>query len=341
MHRVSIVGGGGFVGGELLRLLVAHPEVEVVQVTSRSQAGRPVHGTHPTLRGQTDLRFTAPEELLDVDVRFLSLGHGETSASWAQLHSGAGSVVDLSADFRLRDAQLFEQTYGGEHPAPHLLGEFVYGLPELHRERLHGAKLVSGVGCNATVINLALLPLARAGLIKQAVVEVKVGSSEAGGRPSDAGHHPTRSGTVRAFAPVGHRHQAEVMQEIGPFPLSMSVTAIEMVRGAAATAHVFPHRKMTERELWGIFREAYADEPFVRLVKAKRGSYRFPEPKILAGTNFCDVGFTVDPASDRIVVLSALDNLGKGAAGSAVQCMNLMLGIEERVGLEFFGLCPV
>ncbi len=341
MHRVAIVGGSGFAGGELLRLLLGHPDVEVVQATSRSLAGRPLHQAHPNLRGRTDLRFSPPDDLLAADVRFVALGHGETAADLDRLADGAGALVDLSADFRLRDPGRYEATYGAPHPCPERLGEFVYGLPELHRDALAGATRVSGVGCNATAVNLALLPLARHGLIERAVVEVKVGSSEAGGRPSDASHHPVRAGAVRAYAPTGHRHQAEVAQELGDFPLSMSVTAIEMVRGAAATAHVFPTRSLDEKELWGLFREAFRDEPFVRIVKERRGAYRYPEPKILAGTNLADVGFARDEASDRVVVLSAIDNLGKGAAGSAVQSMNLMLGLDETRGLDFFGLCPI
>jgi N-acetyl-gamma-glutamyl-phosphate/LysW-gamma-L-alpha-aminoadipyl-6-phosphate reductase len=339
--QVSIVGASGYAGGELLRLLLGHPEVAVAQVTSQRLAGRFAHGAHPNLRGFTRLKFCPVEELEPCDLLFLALPHGRSSAQIARFTTLADRIVDLSADFRLRDAAAYEQWYGRAHPAPDWLERFVYGLPELYREELRGAQYVSGVGCNATAVNLALWPLAQAGLIERAVIEVKVGSSEGGNSPGPASHHPERSGSIRSFAPVGHRHQAEMRQALGAFELHFSATAVEMVRGVLCTAHVFPVRPLNEKELWRLYRAAYAAEPFIRLVKERKGIYRYPEPKILAGTNLCDVGFAADPYSDRLVVISALDNLMKGAAGTAVQAMNLMLGWEERLGLEFMGLHPV
>ena len=190
-------------------------------------------------------------------------------------------------------------------------------------------------------MNLALFPFAQQGLIDQAIVEVKVGSSEAGNSPGLAGHHPERSGCVRSFAPVGHRHQAEMVQELGGFELAFSATAVEMVRGVLSTAHLFLRVDLSEKDVWQIYRSAYGQEPFIRLVKERRGVYRYPEPKILAGSNYCDVGFAKDPHSERLVVISAIDNLMKGAAGTAVQAMNVMMGWEERSGLEFMGLHPI
>ncbi|HIP73344.1 MAG TPA: N-acetyl-gamma-glutamyl-phosphate reductase, partial [Anaerolineae bacterium] len=239
------------------------------------------------------------------------------------------------------DAALYERWYGRPHPAPEWLERFVYGLPELYREELRGARYVSGVGCNATAVNLALWPLAQAGLIERAVIEVKVGSSEGGNSPGPASHHPERSGSMRSFAPAGHRHQAEMRQALGEFELHFSATAVEMVRGVLCTAHVFPVRPLIEKEVWRLYRAVYSAEPFIRLVKERKGIYRYPEPKILTGTNLCDVGFAADPHSDRLVVISALDNLMKGAAGAAVQAMNVMMGWEERSGLGFMGLHPV
>ncbi|RME45541.1 MAG: N-acetyl-gamma-glutamyl-phosphate reductase, partial [Caldilineae bacterium] len=196
--------------------------------------------------------------------------------------------------------------------------------------------------CNATVTNLALAPLADAGLLESAVVDVKVGSSEGGARPSESSHHPERSGAVRSFKPTGHRHQAEIRQALGnAFDLHFSVTAIELVRGALATCHCFLNRSLAERDLWKLYRAAYGKEPFVRLVKSRTGIHRYPEPKWLAGSNFCDIGFEVDAGSNRVVVIAAIDNLMKGAAGSAVQAMNLMCGFDERAGLTFPGLHPV
>ncbi len=339
--RTSIVGGSGYGGGEVLRLLLDHPHVEVGQVTSRQQAGNFVTSAHPNLRGRTHLEFVTPDQLEKCDVLFLCLPHGEASKRMEQYAGLAERIVDLSADFRLRDRAVYTKWYGEEHKAAAWLDRFVYGLPELHRERLRGAKCASGVGCNATAVSLALLPLARAGLIKSAVVDLKVGSSEGGNASSPSSHHPERSGAVRSFAPTGHRHQAEVRQELGEFDLHMSITSVEMVRGVLCTAHVFLTQDLAEKDVWKLYREAYGKEPFVRLVKERTGIHRYPEPKFLAGTNYCDIGFERDADTGRLVVMSAIDNLMKGAAGSAVQCMNLMCGFEERAGLGFSGLHPI
>ena len=339
--RASIVGGSGYTGGELLRLLLGHPQVEIVQVTSQRFAGRFVHGAHPNLRGSTRLKFSSMDALQPCDLLFLALPHGRAADQIERFANLADRIIDLSADFRLRDAALYQTWYGKQHSNPNWLQQFVYGLPELHREELPQARFVSGVGCNATAVNLALSPLARHNLIERAVIEVKVGSSEAGNSPALSGHHPERSGCVRSFAPTGHRHQAEIIQELGRFELHFSATAVEMVRGVLCTAHVFLREDLTERDVWQVFRSAYRQEPFIRLVKDRRGIYRYPEPKILSGTNFCDIGFAKDPDSNRLVVISAIDNLMKGAAGTAVQAMNLMLGWPEKTSLGFKGLHPI
>jgi N-acetyl-gamma-glutamyl-phosphate/LysW-gamma-L-alpha-aminoadipyl-6-phosphate reductase len=339
--RAAIAGGSGYAGGELLRLLLDHPQVEVTQVTSQRYAGRFVHGIHPNLRGRTTLKFIELENLAPVDLLFLALPHGRSSRLIEEFSRLAERIIDLSADFRLRDPQLYEDTYGDKHPAVDWLEQFVYGLPEIFREELRGARWASGVGCNATAVNLALLPLARAGLIERAVVDLKVGSSEGGNAHSPASHHPERSGSLRAFAPTGHRHQAEVRQALGDFPLHFSATAVEMVRGVLCTGHVFLKEDLDEKAIWRLFREQYAKEPFVRLVKERRGIYRYPEPKILTGSNYCDVGFVAEEGTNRLVVMSAIDNLMKGAAGSAVQTMNVMMQWPETAGLEFPGLHPI
>ena len=346
--RVSIIGGSGYAGGELLRLLLGHPEVEVAQVTSESHVGKFVYSVHPNLRGRTALTFTSATEVAPCDLLFVALPHGEAMQRIDHLATLAPRIIDLSADFRLRDPADYPRWYGHEHAAPAWLARFVYGLPELHREELRTACYVSGVGCNATAVNLACYPLLRADLIDRErgiVVEVKVGSSEGGNKESPGSHHPERSGAVRSFAPTGHRHTAEVCQELavgGPPPaVHMSATAIELVRGIVATAHLFAKRPLGLKDLWRAYREAYRDEPFVRLVTEKQGIYRYPEPKILAGSNFADVGFALDEATGRIVAIAAIDNLMKGAAGSAVQCMNLMCGWKETAGLEFTGLHPI
>lgn len=341
---VSIVGGSGYVGGELLRLLLFHPHVAVKQITSASQFGKFAHAAHPNLRDVTDLQFSHPDSLEPCDLLFLAQPHGESSKNIERFAGLAERLVDTSADFRLRDPAVYAHWYGEPHPALAWLDKFVYGLPERYRAELAATKYASGVGCNATVTNLALAPLADAGLLAgaQVVADVKVGSSEGGARPNEGSHHPERSGAVRSFKPTGHRHQAEVRQALGDdFELYMSVTSVELIRGALVTAHCLLNQKLDEKDVWKVYRQAYKQEPFIRLVKQKTGIFRYPEPKLLAGTNFCDVGFEVEEGADRVVVIAAIDNLMKGAAGSAVQAMNVMLGWPETMGLEFPGLHPV
>ena len=340
MLKVSVVGASGYVGGELLRLILAHPQTELHQATSQRYADRFLHTVHPNLRGVSKHKFSTIESLENCDLLFLCLPHGQAASRIGEFTGLANKLIDCSADFRLRDADLYEQWYGQPHPNPDMLSRFVYGLPELYREQIASADLVSGVGCNATATNLALLPLANENLIERAVIEVKVGSSEGGNSASLATHHPERVNVVRSFAPTGHRHQAEIRQALGDFELHFSATAVELVRGVLCTAHVFCNKPLTEKDLWKLYRAAYANEPFVRIVKEKRGVFRYPEPKNLSGTNFAEVGFEVDERSGRVVLISAIDNLMKGAAGSALQCMNLMHGFEETTGLEFFGLHP-
>lgn len=341
MIRASIVGGSGYAGGELLRLLLSHPQVEIAQVTSQRFAGKFVYGTHPNLRGATTLKFSTVEQLEPCDVLFLALPHGRASEKIEHFASLAERIVDLSADFRLSDSAAYEEWYGKPHPNPAWLDKFVYGLPELYRDEIAGAQYVSGVGCNATAVNLALYPLAKQGLIDSAVIEVKVGSSEGGNSFNAASHHPERSGAVRSFAPTGHRHQAEMKQALGEFDLHFSATAVELVRGVLCTAHVFLKEDLVDKDIWKIYRPAYRNERFIRLVKERKGIFRYPEPKLLAGSNFCDIGFEKDARSNRLVVISAIDNLMKGASGTAVQAMNLMCGFAEDEALGFTGLHPI
>ena len=345
--RVSIAGASGYAGGEILRLLLGHDGVELSQVSSEQFRGKPVTRTHPNLRGHLDHRFCSLDELEPCDLLFACLPHGGSSAKWDQLAGLAPKMIDLSADYRLKDLDSYARYYKTQHPRPEPMAEFVYGIPELNREAIRQANRVACAGCNATTSILGLFPLARKNLLGHSptVVDVKVGSSEAGRRSSSGSHHPERSGAVRSFAPTGHRHTAEIVEALGltgaqASTVHMSVTAIEMVRGAVATSHVLLDTPMEEKEIWQIFRQAYADEPFMRLVKEMRGHNRYPDPKLLAGTNYCDVGFELDADSRRLVVISAIDNLMKGAAGQAVQCMNLMLGMDETTALSFPGLHP-
>ncbi len=349
MIRTSIIGGSGYAGGELLRILLDHPHAEVAQISSESNLGRYVYAVHSNLRGRSRLKFCQASQIEPCDVLFVALHHGESQRQIEHLAELAPRVIDLSADFRLRDPALYAQWYGQPHAAPAWIDRFVYGLPELHREDIRQASYVSGVGCNATASILGLYPLFAAGLVDRShdvLVEVKVGSSEGGRRENPGSHHPERSGAVRSFAPTGHRHTAEIVQELAlgdaPPMVHFSATAVELVRGVLATGHVFlEDRSLTERDLWKVYRGAYGEEPFVRIVKERQGVYRYPEPKILAGSNYCDVGFELDERTGRVVAIAAIDNLMKGAAGSAVQCMNLMFGLAETAGLTFPGLHPI
>ena len=340
--RVGIVGGSGYTGGELLRLLLRHPKVEVAQVTSDSMAGKPIGRAHPNLRKVTDLTFTPHSDLEPCDLLFLAMPHGRSMGRMSQFLVRAGKVIDLSADFRLKDPALYREYYGVEHPRPDLLAQSVYGLPELHRQAIRQATLVSGPGCIATAAILAIHPLAKAGLIdpERLVVDAKTGSSAGGVDGGTASQHPERSGVMRIYAPVGHRHTAEIEQETG-VKVALSCHAVEAVRGILATCHAFLQDSVTSKDLWRVYREAYHGEPFVRIVTEPAGLYRYPEPKILAGTNFCDLGFALDAHANRVVAVAALDNLMKGAAGTAVQCMNLVAGYPETMGLDFLGLHPV
>ena len=347
MRRVAIAGGSGYVGGELARLVLGHPGLELAAVTSERHAGQPVSRVHPHLRGRTRLRFSPLAQLEPVDALFLAMPHGRAAGAieeLAGLVGDHGHLVDCSADFRLRDAGDYERWYGEPHPAPAWLDRFVYGLPELDREVLRGARFASGVGCNATAIQLALLPLARAGLLDPGapvVADVKAGSSEGGATGNPASHHPVRAGCLRSYAPVGHRHAAEVEQALPGLDLHLSITAVELVRGALATCHVTVPGDLTERDVLKAYASFCAAEPFVEVVHERAGLYRQPEPKLLAGTNRAQVGFALDAERGRLVALCAIDNLGKGAAGTALQALNLMIGTDETAGLEAFGIHPL
>ncbi len=342
--KVSIVGASGYTGGELLRILLFHPQVEIAQATSESHIGEYVYQQHPNLRKRTQLQFTSRAMLQACDVLFLALPHGEAQKHIDHYLSLAPKIVDLSADFRLKDPAFYKKWYHADHAAPQHLGSFVYGLPEVQRTAMQTATRISGVGCNATASILALLPLVKANLIdldKPIIVDLKTGSSEGGASVNPGSHHPEKSHSVRAYAPTGHRHTAEVIQELGLNNVHLSMTAVELVRGVLAAAHVFLKSGVAEKDLWKAYRAAYNNEPFVRIVKDKTGIHRVPDPKILSGSNYVDVGFDLDPDTGRVVSLAAIDNLMKGAAGSAVQAMNIMCGFEETTGLEFPGLHPI
>lgn len=337
----SVIGASGFAGGELLRLLSSHPVLDPIQATSRQYERKSIGSVHPNLR-ESDLRFTDPTDLESVDVLFAATPHGVTMEHIDTYFDHAETVVDLSADFRLDTPAQYDEWYDG-HVAPEYLDDAVYALPELTRDELPGASLIASGGCNATVSILGLKPLFDADILdgdEQIVIDVKVGSSEGGASGGIAASHAERSGIVRPYAATGHRHEAEIEQAFGT-SVSFTAHAVDMTRGSAATAHVFPAEPVSKRDLWQAYRASYEAEPFMRIVAGAGGVYRYPEPKIVAGTNYCDVGFELDPGNGRIVVFSALDNMMKGAAGQAVHGANVALGIDETAGLTFPGMHPV
>jgi N-acetyl-gamma-glutamyl-phosphate/LysW-gamma-L-alpha-aminoadipyl-6-phosphate reductase len=348
--KVGIIGGSGYVGGELLRLLLMHPEVEVTMVTSRQSAGEFIFNIHPNLRGLTQLKFV-PQDMAELqkncDLIFTATPHGGSQNLVPKLLEAGLKVIDMSADFRLKNPADYETYYGFKHAHPEMLKEAAYGLPELHREEIKGAKLVACPGCEATAAILGLAPIVKAGLIDKdkIVVDLKVGSSGGGSKPNVASHHPERFSGVRPYKVAGHRHIAEVEQELAPLcePVKISFTphAVNMVRGILATIHTFPKQPATSKDIWKALRGMYGNEPFIRLVKYLKGPYQLPDPKIVMGTNFCDVGFEIDEHANRLILFSALDNMTKGAAGQGVQCLNILMGIDETTGLKSTGFHPI
>lgn len=344
---VSIIGGSGYAGGELLRILLFHPHIEINQVTSRKFRGEHISRAHPNLRNVTSLNFCTLEELKKCDLLFIALPNGISMDLMERAQQFAPKIIDLGADFRLHNKEVFMNWYKKIHSRPELLPKFVYGIAELHRKELEKASFVSCAGCEATVSILTLYPLVKNHLIdpEHIIIDAKMSSSQGGAASTESSHHPERAGVVRTYKPTNHRHTAEIEQELSPFAptvrVAVTATTIEMVRGLLVTIHTTPQEGITEKDVWKAYRSCYADEPFIRIVKESIGNYRYPEPKILAGTNYCDIGFALSTRENRLVAVGAIDNLGKGTAGQAVQAMNIMYQIPEKIGLEFPGLHPI
>src|SRR5919107_3279988 len=349
--KISVIVASGFVGGELLRLLVTHPKVTVNMVTSRQQAGEYVHRVHPSLKGFIDLKFSAMDidKIADsCDLVFVSVPHGSANKIVKDLYERDIKIIDLSADFRLKNPADYIKWYGWEHPFPDLLSKSVYGVPELHREEIKNAKLVSCPGCMAVTSLLALKPLIENGLIdtNHIVVDSKIGSSGAGAQANAGIHHAMRYGVIRPYKPAKHRHTGEIEQELNlvakkDIKISLSPHAVNIVRGILTTNHTFMDRIVSEVDLWKMFRSSYKNEPFIRFIRDKKGLYKFPDPKFVIGSNLCDIGFDIDEDNGRIVALSASDDLMKGAAGSAIQNMNVMFQYDEKDGLNYTPVTPV
>jgi N-acetyl-gamma-glutamyl-phosphate/LysW-gamma-L-alpha-aminoadipyl-6-phosphate reductase len=349
--KAAILGASGYVGGELLRILLLHPNVEVTAATSRQFEGEFIHRAHPNLRGMTNLKFTNPDPSKvaeSCDILFMATPHGTSSKILPQLLATGLKIIDTSADFRLKNPDDYLKWYGWKHSCPELLEKAVYGLPEIHRNEIKKADLVACPGCMAISATLALAPVIKANKIDKdkIIIDTKVGSSGAGAKPSPSTHHAEHYSTVRPYMPVGHRHTPEIEQELSALAsdkvtVSMSAHAVNMVRGILATCHTFLTSPLAITDVWRGYREFYQGEPFIRFVRDRKGVFRFPDPKTVVGSNYCDIGFEIDERVNRLVIMSAIDNLVKGAAGTAVQCMNIMLGLNEKAGLEQSGLHPV
>lgn len=339
--KAAILGASGYIGGELIRLLLGHPRVDLVQATSDRLAGQPLHVANPNLRGRSSLTFTRHDEIAPCDVLLISVPHGVTRQRMSEWKDLAPRVIDLTGDFRLLDPEVYKAYYGEEHPHPELQALFVQGQPELHRERLRTATHITVPGCMASAAILGLYPLAAEGLLHGDVaVDCLTGSSGSGGNPTLGSHHAERSGVMRVFKAIGHRHEAEISQACSA-RVRMTAVSVQAVRGVLAIGHVSLEKPMDPKDVWSIYRRRYAAEPFIRLVRQKTGLHQLPEPKILTGSNYCDVGFGLSEDGRHLVTVSALDNLVKGGAGNAVQCLNIACGWDERDGLEFTGLHPI
>ena len=349
--KVGIVGASGYVGGEVLRLLVSHPKVEIAMVTSRQYVGEYLHRIQPSLKGFTDLTFSELdyEKMSDkCDLVFTAVPHGTATEIVKALYDRGMKIIDLSADYRLHNPEDYQKWYGWEHPHPEYLAKSVFGVPEIHREQIKNAQLVSCPGCMAVTSMLALYPLIKNNIIdtEHIVVDSKIGSSGAGAGTVSGTHHAMRSGVIRPYKPAKHRHTGEIEQELSEaagkkIKVSMSPHAVDIVRGILCTNHTFLTREVDEKEIWKMYRDKYKDEHFIRLIRDKKGFYKFPDPKFVVGSNFCDIGFDLDPDNNRLVALSASDNLMKGAAGSAIQNMNVMSGFNETEGIMYSPLTPV
>jgi len=346
--KAAIIGGSGYGAGEMLRRLLIHPNVEVARVASIDYVGEPVWAAHPNLTGLTDLVFediSPREAATGCDVALLALPHKVTATKVPELIELGVKIVDMSGDFRLRDAAAYKRYYGVDHPHPELLdGQFVYGLPELNREKIKAATCVASPGCFATTIELGLLPLAKAGLLNGPVhVTAMTGSSGSGAAAKPGTHHPVRSVTIRAYKPLAHQHTPEIVQTLGDagasnVALRFVPISAPLSRGIFATAYVEVDESVDADRITALYDECYAGEPFVR-----RPPGRFPEVAAVAGSNYVEVGFSVGEADNgkrTVTCFSALDNLIKGGAGQAIQNMNLILGLDETASLKDPGSWP-
>lgn len=342
MIKIGIVGGTGYTGVELLRLLATHPQAELRAITSRAEAGRPVADLYPNLRGHVDLAFSEPDQqaLAECDLVFFATPNGTAMQLVPGLLEAGVKVIDLAADFRIEDPALWSQWYGMEHACPELLDEAVYGLPELNRDKIRHARLVANPGCYPTAAALGFLPLVEQGLVDVGalVADCKSGVSGAGRGANAAMLMGEVGESFKAYGVAGHRHLPEIRQTLGwvsdkPVGLTFVPHLLPMIRGIHATLY---GRLTGEADLQAVFEQRYAGEPFVDVMPA--GSH--PETRSVRGVNHCRIAVHRPQGGDTVVVLSVIDNLTKGAAGQAVHNMNLMFGLPETTGLEQVALLP-
>ncbi|HKJ22313.1 MAG TPA: N-acetyl-gamma-glutamyl-phosphate reductase [Gammaproteobacteria bacterium] len=341
--RAGIVGGTGYTGAELLRLLTRHPAVELAAVTSRSRAGTPVVQALPNLRGKTTLAFVPHDDpaLRRCDVVFFATPHGTAMSAVPGLLEAGVRVIDLGADFRLADAGLWQQWYGAPHACPELLDQVVYGLPEVNRDAIRGAALVANPGCYPTAVILGLVPLMEHGRAapQGLIADAKSGVSGAGRKAVEGLLYSELSDSFKAYSVSGHRHLPEIeqlLQQVAGRPVALTFVPhlVPMVRGLHATLYATLAAEGGDVQAW--FERRYAGEPFVDVMPS--GGH--PETRGVKGSNTCRIAVHSLPDRDRVVVLSVIDNLVKGAAGQAVQNMNLMYGLEETAGLEQIAMLP-
>jgi len=343
MVKVGIVGGTGYTGVELLRLLVLHQEAEVVAITSRAESGRRVDDLFPNLRGHYELAFTEPDvqQLAACDVVFFATPHNVAMNLVPQLLAAGARVVDLSADYRIRDAALWSHWYGEPHASPQLLAEAVYGLPEVNRKKIAGARLVACPGCYPTSVQLGLMPLLARGLVDPAhlVASSASGVSGAGRQAKIDNLLSEVSDSFKAYGVNGHRHLPEIEQGLSdvagqPVQLTFVPHLLPIIRGIHST--LFAQLRGGTEDLQVLYETWYADEPFVDVLPAGM----FPQTRAVKGANRCQIAIAVPQQRDTVVVMATIDNLVKGASGQALQNMNIMLGLPEDMGLQQAGLLP-
>ncbi len=342
MIKIGIIGATGYTGSELLRLLVGHPQAQIHVVTSRTEQGNPVTTLFPNLRGYIDHAFSAPDTALldECDVVFFATPNGTAMSQVPALIQKGIKVIDLSADFRLKDAGLWAKWYGQTHTAAKLLEQAVYGLPELNRKAIAKAHLVANPGCYPTSVILSLIPLLEAGIIdtKSIIVDAKSGISGAGRKTSLNHLYAETSESFKAYSVPGHRHLPEICQALNtliaePVEMTFVPHLVPMIRGIHATVYT---KLQSNPDIQKLYEDRYQGEPFVDVMPA--GSY--PETRAVRGSNFCRLAVHVPQNGNTLVILSVIDNLVKGAAGQAIQNMNLMCGLDEIMGLDTPALSP-